>query len=195
MNFPLTLQFKKLAISHQIYVTDAAGSLLWYVKQKAFKLKEAITVYGDEGQTRPLYTINADRVIDFSARYKIADMNGRELGTVQRRGMRSFWRAHYEIERGGTVMFEAREENPWAKVGDNLFGELPIIGLFAGYVFHPRYTIARRGSGAPVTRIEKRPSFLQGTFAIQRLTAMSAEEEEAVALVAMVLVLLEKSRC
>lgn len=194
MNFPLTLKFKKLAISHQIFVTDAAGHLLWYVKQKAFKLKEAITVFGDEAQTRPLYTINADRILDFSARYKMADMNGRELGTVQRRGMRSFWRAHYEFERGGTVMFEAHEENPWAKVGDRLFGELPVIGLFAGYVFHPRYLITRRGPGAAVMRIEKRPSFLQGTFVIERLTAMTSEEEEAVALGVMVLVLLEKRR-
>lgn len=38
---------------------------------KAFKLKEAITVFADEAQTRPLYHINAGRVIDFSATYTI----------------------------------------------------------------------------------------------------------------------------
>ena len=45
MNFPLTLNFKKLALSPQISVTDASGRLLFYVKQKAFKLKEAVTVF------------------------------------------------------------------------------------------------------------------------------------------------------
>ena len=61
MNFPLELRFKILAIASQIAVRDASGNLLCYVKQKAFKLKEAVTVFGDEEQTRPLYTIKADR--------------------------------------------------------------------------------------------------------------------------------------
>src|SRR3954468_1128541 len=71
MNFPLELRFKLLAISSQISVRDASGHLLCHVKQKAFKLKEEVTVFGDEAQTRPLYRINADRVIDISAQYQI----------------------------------------------------------------------------------------------------------------------------
>ena len=73
MNFPLDLSFKKVALNPQVSVRDASGNVVLYTKQKAFKLKEAVTVFADEAQTRPLYTINADRVLDFNARYNIAE--------------------------------------------------------------------------------------------------------------------------
>src|SRR5262245_17006337 len=100
MNFPLQLSFKIVAIAPQFSVRDAGGNLLFYVRQKLFKLKEAITVFGDEAQTRPVFTIKADRVIDFSARYDIADTSGRYVGSVKRHGMRSLWRTHYEVYDG-----------------------------------------------------------------------------------------------
>ena len=72
MQFPLSLSFKILALAPQVYVRDASGVVQMYVRQKLMKLKEAVTVFADESQTTPLYTINADRVIDWSARYNIA---------------------------------------------------------------------------------------------------------------------------
>ncbi len=51
-------------------------------EQKAFKLKEAVTVFGDEEQTRPLYTIKADRVFDISAQHNIDDMAGQPVGMI-----------------------------------------------------------------------------------------------------------------
>jgi hypothetical protein len=56
MNYPLDLSFKLLALASQIYVRDSQGNLVFYVKQKMFKLKEAITVFGDEAQTQPHFT-------------------------------------------------------------------------------------------------------------------------------------------
>ena len=47
MNYPLDLSFKILAIAPQISVSDANGALVLYVKQKAFKLKEDVTIYAD----------------------------------------------------------------------------------------------------------------------------------------------------
>ena len=46
MQFPLQLRFKVLALATQIYVTDASGATVFYVKQKMFKLKEDIAVFG-----------------------------------------------------------------------------------------------------------------------------------------------------
>ncbi|HEX8432508.1 MAG TPA: hypothetical protein VF625_14555, partial [Longimicrobium sp.] len=62
MRFPLNLTFKILALAPQVFVRDADGELQLYVRQKALKLKEAVTVFADEAQTRVLYTINADRI-------------------------------------------------------------------------------------------------------------------------------------
>lgn len=56
-----------------------------YVKQKAFKLKEAMTICEDEGQTRPLYRIAADRIIDFPGTCAISDPSGVEIGAVRQK--------------------------------------------------------------------------------------------------------------
>ena len=73
--------------------TDAAGNSVFYVKQKLFKLKENIQVFRDESQSQLLFTIQADRIIDWSAKYHIRDTAGNELGAVRRHGMKSMWRA------------------------------------------------------------------------------------------------------
>lgn len=194
MNYPLELNFKKLALAHQLSVTDAGGTLLWYVKQKAFKLKEQVTVFGDREQTRPLFEINADRVLDFSAHYRIrSSATHGEIGALQRKGMKSIWKARYEIEAGGANVFIVEEENPWSKVADKLLGEVPVLGILSGYLFHPRFLVMRPG-GAEVMRLEKKPAFFEGRFDIERLTTMTDTEENLVLLSLMMIVLLERHR-
>ncbi len=136
MHFPLQIAFKRIALSPQVRVTDANGRLTHFVKQRLFKLREAVTVFADEAQTRRLFEIRADRILDFNAAYAITTVDGRVIGRVRRKGLRSLWRAHYDIQAGGQ-MLEVREENPWGKVLAGFFSGLPVIGLFAGYLFHP----------------------------------------------------------
>lgn len=194
MNFPLELRFKILAIASQIAVRDASGILLCYVKQKAFKLKEAVTVFGDEEQTRPLYTIKADRMLDISAQYNIDDMAGQPVGMIKRHGMRSFWRSHYEVQRDGIRVFDIREENPWIKVADTAFGEIPVLGILSGYLFHPAYRLTDAVSGTAVLRAEKRPAFFEGVYIIESLGAMSQDDERLGMLSILMMLLLERQR-
>jgi uncharacterized protein YxjI len=194
MEFPLQLTFKKIALSPQISVTDANGRLFAYVKQKAFKLKEAITVFADAQQTTPLYTINADRVLDISARYTIRTAAGAEVGAVQRKGMRSIWRASYEVLRDGGTVMQIREENPWIKVVDHLMGEIPVVGIFTGYMFNPAYLLTRIDTGATMLRVKKQPAFLEGRFTITREGELSDNDETLAVLAVLMMVLLEKRR-
>lgn len=196
MNFPLSLRFKLLALSPQIYVTDAAQQPVLYVKQKLFKLREKIEVFHDDTRTQLFCTIQANKVIDWSARYHFTAADGTDLGSVGRKGMRSLWRAHYEIFAPGDNVadFEIREENPWAKVGDSFFGELPIIGMFAGYLFHPRYLITRKATGQPVFRLTKQSALWEGKFIIEKFGDATEQEEVALTLSLFMLILLEKNR-
>ena len=66
----------KTTIARKLTVSDAAGNLSFFVKQKAFKLKEPVTVFADVDQQVPLYELAADRVIDFSASYHFKDARG-----------------------------------------------------------------------------------------------------------------------
>ncbi|RPI47872.1 MAG: SDR family NAD(P)-dependent oxidoreductase, partial [Betaproteobacteria bacterium] len=155
------LRVRVVAIASQAALRDASGRPVCYVKQKAFKLTEAVTVFGDEAQQRPVYRITADCVIDISAQYRIDDVEGRPLGVVHRRGMRSFWRALYEIGREGQLVFVVQEENPWVKVANGALTQIPVLGLFAGYLFHLAYRVTRADTGAAALRVAKRPAFLE----------------------------------
>jgi len=194
MNYPLTLTFKLLAIASQIYIRDANGQLIGYVKQKLLKFKEDINVFADEQQTQHLYQIKADRIIDFSAKYNFTDSQGRSLGSIRRKGMRSIFKAHYLIfDENETQTIEIREENRWIKVVDGLLGALPIVGMFTGYLFNPSYIVSKI-DGTQVARLKKQPAFFEGAFALEPLAHLGDDEEVKVLLSVLTMTLLERNR-
>lgn len=194
MQFPLSFSFKILALAPQVFVRDAGGTLQLYVKQKLLKLKESVTVFADEAQAQPLYTINADRVIDWSASYRIANAgDGVELGSLKREGMRSIWKAHYQISRGGAAVMHIREANPWVKVADHFLGEIPVLGMLSGYLFHPAYVVSD-AAGTPILRLTKEPAMLEGRFRLEALAPVTAEDETLAVLSLLMMVLLERAR-
>jgi uncharacterized protein YxjI len=194
MKFPLSLSFKVMALAPQISALDADGKLQFYVRQKLLKFKEAVEVFADEGQSRLLYTINADRVIDWSANYAIADASGKKLGVIARKGMRSLWRAEYHIQTAAGVRYVVREENPWAKVMDGLFSEIPVIGILTGYVFHPAYRITRENQDGVVMRAEKQPAFFEGKYRVEAPSKLAPDDEAVLSMGLVMLLLLERQR-
>ncbi|HEX2162403.1 MAG TPA: hypothetical protein VHM02_00490 [Thermoanaerobaculia bacterium] len=197
MRFPLTLRFKILALAPQVSVRDADGAELLYVHQKLFKLKERIAVYRDASKGEPVYGIAADRVLDFSASYAFTDAAGRPIGSVKRAGIKSLWRARYDVaDASGRQVLEIEEENPAVKLLDALLGEIPIVGMIAGYVLHPRYVVAESGTGSPLLRVTKRRSLVEATFSVsaEPAAAMTPELETAAVLAILTMVLLERSR-
>lgn len=194
MNYPIYLRFKLIAIANQIYVTDVNGQSLGYVKQKLLKLKEQVTVFRDDSQGEILYEIKADRVIDFSARYNFTDSSGSHLGSMGRRGMRSIWKAFYEIfDEHGNNVFIIREEKGWIKVIDGIIGELPLIGLLTGFFLNPSYVVSTP-DGRPVARLQKEPAFFEGKFRLENLEPLSDDDESRILLSLMMMTLLERHR-
>lgn len=195
MNFPLELRFKLIALASQIFVRDAAGNLVAYVRQKMFKLKEDVVIYADAEQTRPAYRIRADRVLDIAAEYAITEhASGAPLGWVKRRGMSMLWRAHYEIRSPSGETYTLREESMLVAMLDGLFSQIPILGAFAGYVFHAAYRVARTGTDEALLRVVKRPALFEGRFQVEAVGSMSAAEQELLVLAALMMLLLERAR-
>ncbi|MEM8640420.1 MAG: hypothetical protein AAGG51_16625 [Cyanobacteria bacterium P01_G01_bin.54] len=197
MQYPLNLTFKFFALSPQISVTDATDNFIFYVKQKSFRLKEVITVFHDQERQNPAFTIKADRIIDFSARYNFARPDGEPIGSFKRRGLRSLWRAHYDIfgpDDPDTPIFTIREENPWVKVWDTLFSEIPIVGFFTGYVFNPVYLIQQPEQEPVFMRLEKIPAFLSRKFLIKQLDKADDQTQSVMVLSFLMMLLLERSR-
>lgn len=193
MQYPLDLRFKLLTFGQRITATDANGQVLMFIKQKMFRLKEQVEIYSDASQSRLLFRIAADRMIDFSANYHFTDAAGNDWGAVRRRGMRSLWSAHYEIMQDGHVDMTIEEENPMKKVLESLLSEIPIIGFIAVYLLNPSY-ILRRPDGTPVLRIIKKPAIFEGRYIVEKLSEIPEDDELRSLMALIMLVLLERSR-
>ncbi|OQA03916.1 MAG: hypothetical protein BWY68_00596 [bacterium ADurb.Bin400] len=198
MKYPLGLSFKFWAFAPQIFVRDSEGNEVIYVHQKLFKLREKVNVYRDRTKQELLNTIQADRVIDFSARYRVCDANGAEVCTAKQFGWKSLWQTRFDILEGDRVVFRLREDNPWTRMGDALLGWIPLGDLFSGLFFHPSYSISRVNSdgtdGELVLRIAKKRSFVERYFVIGKYGELSECEESEVLMTALMMVLLERRR-
>ena len=197
MQYPLELSFKIIALAPQIYVKDARGQELLYVKQKLLKLKEKIRVFSDSGQARQLYELDADRILDFSPRITFRDAaSGQMVGAVKRQGARSLLKASYEIfGPDDRPIARIAEENPWIKLLDALLEGIPLVGAFTGYFLNPKYGVQDLASQRTMLRVTKHRSFLESRFEIERIeTSLGEASETAVLLAILVMVLLECER-
>ena len=75
------------------HVYDNIGQILFYSKQKAFKLKEDFRVYADERMEEELLTIKTPQILDIGATYNVQDpATGEEVGAIRRRGLKSIFK-------------------------------------------------------------------------------------------------------
>jgi hypothetical protein len=192
--FPVKLTFKIGTLSNDFVAQDATGNTIVYVRQKLLKLIEEVQVFNNESRSELMYTIRANRWIDFTATYTFTNRQSYEIGRIVRKGWASLWKAHYEIyDEKQQLDLAVREENPWAKVFDSMLGEIPILGLLTGYLFHPSYIVTRPDS-TPVVRLKKETSFFGRIFTIEKLAEFETGEEERILLGLMMMILLERQR-
>lgn len=194
LSYPLNLKFKLAVINPQFNLTDANGKSVAYVKQKAFKLKEDISVFTSEAQTNLQYKIKADRWLDFNASYAFNDASGNDVGRLVRKGRRSLWKAAYELyDENGKQDLLLQEDNAWVKVLDGLLGEIPVLGMFTGYFMNPKYNITRP-DGTLVAVLSKKPDLVSRAFTLEKKAAFEEGEETRIVLGTMMMVLLERAR-
>ncbi|MCB0600037.1 MAG: hypothetical protein KDC28_02375 [Saprospiraceae bacterium] len=194
IQYPVHFLFHVSTLSNDFTAFDATGRTIGYVRQKMFKLKEDIIIYDSKEKIRINYRIRADRWLDFSAAYTFYDDSGMDIGKIVRKGWRSIWKASYEIiDQYQMPQYTIREENGWVKVMDGLFGEIPVLGLFTGYVFNPSYLV-RAMDGRPVVRLKKLPSFFGRKFILEQLDSLDGDDDDRVMLGLMMLILLERRR-
>lgn len=193
--YPLSLVFKVTTLSSDFTITDSRDSTLFYVRQKMFKILEEVVVCKDSTQTQKLFTIKANKWLDFSATYSFNSAAGQDLGKIARKGWASIFKAHYEIFDARQAMTHTiREENAWIKVADAIFESIPVIGLLSGYLFHPAYLVTDK-TGRLVARLVKQPSLIGRRFTLESKHAFTTEEEEERVLLSLsMLLMLERSR-
>ena len=194
LQYPLFLKFKLTTLASDFTITDSNENSLAYVRQKMFRLKEDVVVFNNESKSQENFRIRANQWIDFNASYAITDSFGKNLGKIARKGMRSIWKATYNIfDQNDTQKYKVQEENAWVKVLDGMVGEIPIIGMFTGYFLNPSY-IVHDNNGKEIYRLKKMPSFFGRKFQLDQINDIPDHEETLVVLSLMMMVLLERAK-
>ena len=194
LQYPLFLKFKLTTLASDFTITDSNENSLAYVRQKMFRLKEDVVVFNNESKSQENFRIRANQWIDFNASYAITDSFGKNLGKIARKGMRSIWKATYNIfDQNDTQKYKVQEENAWVKVLDGMVGEIPIIGMFTGYFLNPSY-IVHDNNGKEIYRLRKMPSFFGRKFQLDQINDIPDHEETLVVLSLMMMVLLERAK-
>ena len=194
LQFPINFTFKISTLSNDFTAKDATGNTVAYVRQKLFKFKEEVNINDDESRSSIAYTIKANKWLDFSAAYSFKDKEGNEFGKIARKGWRSIWKAEYElIDENEQLQYHVREENGWVKVMDAIFSEIPIIGIFTGYVFNPSYIVTDT-SGKEIVRLKKQPSLVGRRFTVDKLGEIDNDDDDRIMLGLMMMILLERRR-
>ena len=192
-DYPLNLRFRLIALAPRIVVIDSQANEVLFIKQKVFKLREDIRIFSDQSESREVFNIQAEQILDFNTRYNFYDSkSGQHLGSVKARGWRSIWSATYLIDDARQQqMMLIKEDNPWVKVADSLINDIPVIGWLSGYLFHPSYTCYRGSDpddrSQPVMRIQKQGAFFENMFTVELLDGAIDADEEVSALLSFML--------
>lgn len=192
--YPIDFVFRIGTLNNDFTANDAQGNTLAYVKQKLFKLKEQVNVFQDVSQQQLKYQIKADKWLDFNTCYTFTNADGKEVGKITRKGWKSLWKASYTIlDENGFEDLQIKEANPFAKVFDSLLGEIPLLGIFTGYLFNPKY-YATRPDGTLVFICKKQASFFGRKFKLTNEAIVEKGEEERILVGFMMMLLLERRR-
>lgn len=125
----------------EIRVFDQSRTkLLFFVKQKAFKLKEELTVFGDESMGRALLKIQARSILDFGTTYDVTDaITGETVGALRRKALRSMLRDSWEIR-------DAADQEIGTVVEDSMF--MALLRRFLTSLIPQSFTIEVNGATA-----------------------------------------------
>lgn len=105
--------FRMFGAGFTLHALD--GRVLASSQQKAFRLKEDIRVVDGEAGGSEILAIKADRIVDFSAAYRVEDSTtGDHVGSLRRKGWSSMFRDSWEIlDSGGVVRGRVTEDSGW----------------------------------------------------------------------------------
>lgn len=194
--YPLTLKFRLIALAPRINVVDSKGNEIFYIEQKVFALKEAVNIFNNAKEKKLLFTLKADSIIDFGARYRFHNTHKKLIGSVQQEGMRSLFRGSYIIfDEHDHATYKVTQSNPWISVLDSVLNIIPFAEFVTGFILNPAYQITTNDQKETVLTMKKKPSFFEAQFSIDSSSKSLTEEKELLVLLSLLMIVqLERNR-
>jgi uncharacterized protein YxjI len=105
----------------------AEGDLVAFAQQKRLAFKEQVTLYADNGKTRPILGFKARKRIDLGATYDVTDEAGRPIGLFRKDFKRSLLSSTWHLEQDGRPAITGSERNKAVAVLRRVWGVIPYV--------------------------------------------------------------------
>ncbi|WP_203568735.1 LURP-one-related/scramblase family protein [Aestuariimicrobium ganziense] len=120
------------------------GQMLAFAQQKRLALKEKVTFYSDDTQTRPVFSFAARQVVDLGAQYDVFDEYGQPIGYIKKVFGASLLRSTFEIA-GPGYQGRGHEENE----------AVALLRRFTELDFLPVHFAFTSEQGEPLMRVRR----------------------------------------
>ena len=84
-------------LGSSIEVFDERQNMIGFCRQKAFRLRESLTLYTDETKAKVVLTIQTRQIIDFGLTFEVRLADGALIGSLRRKGFRSIVRDEWHV--------------------------------------------------------------------------------------------------
>lgn len=190
--YPLQIRFKLAALTSRFSIADNTNKEIMYIEQKVLALREAVRVYNNQNDKEQIFGIKTNQMLDFSARYFFytgADETS-PIGSIKEEGLKTIFKATYNLfDRDNILKFTIKETDPWIRLVDFLFSQIPILGLFAGYVFHPSYDVINTQTNQKTITLKKLSSFWERQFSIEVIDQSLNPNDEFICLLGIIMMI------
>lgn len=135
--------FKLFGAGFQIF--DETGGPVAYTHQKAFRLREDITLYTDETKSDAVLKITTQSVLDFSGTYDVQTPDGMRIRSLRRKGLKS------TMVRDEWLVYD-RDQNEHALIRER-GGFAPIARRFVdniSFLLPQTFDVIRQGDGVEI---------------------------------------------
>jgi uncharacterized protein YxjI len=195
-SYPLKLRFRLIALAPRISISDNKGQEIFYIEQKVFALREAVKVFNNSKEKTLLYTMKADQILDFGAKYYFRTPNDEVIGYVHQEGMRSLFQASYTVfDKNNEEVYKITQSKPWAALLDSLLSAIPFAELVTGYILNPTYNVTEKDKNDLALVMKKKPSFFEAQFEINSIKTDITKQHELLAILSLLMIVqLERSR-
>jgi uncharacterized protein YxjI len=121
---------------------ETPGTPFCFVRQRAFKFKEDIRFYTDEGRSVELMRIKARHRFDPRARYDVTSADGSTIGGIQKVFGASLLRSTYRLY--GAEVATAAEQSLLVALFRRLVGFVPYVENFVDWLPIPYHFVFER---------------------------------------------------
>ncbi len=86
------------------------GLLVAFAEQKRFTMREQVQFFKEESKQNPVFSVEAEKIMDIHGRFFIKDENNRQIGVIKKSFKSSLLRSTYELMDGNEKLVALVQE-------------------------------------------------------------------------------------